>query len=43
MDFDRLFAVLPKEPSKWCTEDVTVWLHFVHLPALSGIFCMLPL
>lgn len=31
MDFERFSEVLPKDPIKWTTDDVGVWLNFIGL------------
>ncbi|CAK76878.1 unnamed protein product (macronuclear) [Paramecium tetraurelia] len=40
MDYETLFAVLPKEPKKWSREDVSQWLNFVGLQSLQSTFSM---
>lgn len=42
MDFERLFGLLPKEPTRWSSEDVVTWLHFIGLEGLAFRFGKLP-
>lgn len=38
MDFEKLFEVLPKEPIKWNTYDIGIWLNFIGLSNLNDKF-----
>ena len=29
MDFEKLSKVLPKDPIKWSSDDVGIWLNFI--------------
>ncbi len=34
MDVEKLFTIIPKEPRRWNSEDVTTWLNFIDLADL---------
>lgn len=31
MDFENLYAILPKHPQTWSIQDVSQWLNFINL------------
>jgi hypothetical protein len=31
MDFEKLKEFVPKDPIKWSTEDIKIWLDFIGL------------
>jgi hypothetical protein len=38
MDFEQLMKVLPKDPIKWSTDDVGIWLNYIGLGSLHQSF-----
>lgn len=38
MDYEKLRPLLPKNHTKWTTDDVAVWLKFIGLEALYPSF-----